>query len=892
MVVSPGFAQGQVEGDPVGINQAPLDSSNAVLIADSIGPAPSNDALDAPVFYDGDSVYFDLQLGAWFLLGNAVVKYETMELRADSIVFSTTNNEACAYGVRDSLGVVHGRPVFKDGEQEFSQETLCFNFKTKQGCSRQVITQDGEAMVHTEVSKRHPNGWVHLKDGKFTTCDDSLPHFHFHITKGIIIPGEKIVTGPVYLELGQIAIPVPLPIRVRESKIDSLSNGFLGIKESKVRGPQYLKINRVPTPLALPFAFFPNKVEKSHGILLPGYGDGGDLGFFLKEVGYYIPISPYLDTKFTADLYSRGSWSLRNVSSYRRRYRYNGSFTLSRTVTKRSYPELQDYSKKVDFFVKWLHYQDSKARPNTRFSADLNFGTGSNFTNNLNSSQEQFLSSTFRSSARWNKSFPGKPFTLAVSGGHTQNTLNQQVTVNLPTVNLNMSRIYPMRDWFGLSTSSTKWYNRLGVGKLGVSGSLNFDNQLSADEAEVNLNNIGNLLQQMRNGVNGTITASTSIKTGGGFVSINPTFTYNNYMAFRYLEVGFDPEELQQTRDTLAGLRYADDWRVSASATTALYGTFRLKGDKVQAIRHVVTPSVGFSYTPYNSYEQFGFFGEGGEYTSYNPFEVARYSPRNSQESGAVSFSLSNNLEAKVKDRSADKPTTKKVGIIDRFVVSSSYNLLADSLALSNITMSGNTTVLQRLNLSYSSSWSAYDRDQEGKTIDRYLAQNGAGLLRMRSSNIGFSLQFSSRDGQKKEATPPVNEADQDILAQNRDAFVDFDSPWSLALGYNLNLTKQFDQTLQADTNQFTSAITARGDFRILDRWKITYNTGYDVVAKDFTTTNLALYWDLHCWELAFNYIPFGIRQSYSLQLNVKSALLQDLKLQKRGNLGGSSLLY
>ena len=892
MVVSPGLLKGQVEGNSVGTTQPPSDSPNAPAVADSIVDTVNNDALDAPVFYDGDSVYFDLQLGAWFLLGNAVVKYETMELRADSIVFSTSRNEACAYGVRDSLGVVHGRPIFKDGDQEFSQETLCFNFKTRQGYSRQVITQDGEAMVHTEVSKRHPNGWVHLQGGKFTTCEDSLPHFHFHITKGIIIPGEKIVTGPVYLELGQIAIPFPLPIRLNEHKVDSLSKGVLGLKESKVPGPQYLKINRIPTPLALPFAFFPNKVEKSHGILLPGYGDGGDLGFFLKEVGYYFPISPYLDTKFTADLYSRGSWSLRNVTSYRKRYRYNGAFTLSRTVTKRSYPELPDFSKQVDFFVRWDHSQDSKARPNTRFSADLNFGTGSNFTNNLNSSQEQFLSSTFRSSARWNKSFPGKPFTLAVTGGHTQNTQTQQVTVNLPTVNLNMSRIYPMRDWFGMSTSSTKWYNKLGVGKLGVSGSLNFDNQLSADEEEVSLNNIAQLLSQMRNGVNGSVTASTSVKTGGGFVTINPSFTYNNYMAFRYLEVGYDPDEMVQTRDTLAGLRYADDWRVSASATTALYGTYRLKGNKVQAIRHVITPTVGFSYTPYNSYEQFGFFGEGGEFDSYNPFEVARYSPRNSSEAGSVNFSLSNNLEAKVKDRTADKPTSKKVGIVDRFVISSSYNLLADSLALSNITMSGNTTVLQRLNLSYSSSWSAYDRNESGQNIDRYLVADGGKLLRMRSSNIGFSMQFTSRDGKKSERTAPVNEADQDILAQNRDAFVDFNSPWSLNVGYNLNLTKHFDITQQADTNQFTSAITMRGDFRVLERWKISYNTGYDIVAKDFTTTNLALYWDLHCWELAFNYIPFGIRQSYSLQLNVKSSLLQDLKLQKRGNLGGSSLLY
>ncbi|MGC6532856.1 MAG: putative LPS assembly protein LptD [Flavobacteriales bacterium] len=885
--------------DSTGVN-TPVDStlqevseaSNAEAAPDSIPPTSNPDVLDAPVFYDADSIFFDLLEEKWYLVRNAEVKYETMILKADSIVFDTRNNEACAFGIRDSLGVLQGKPVFRDGAQEFSQETVCFNFKTKSGYSRSVVTREGEAYVHTEISRRHANEWVHMRHGKFTTCDADDPHFHFHISKGIIVPGKKIVTGPVYMELNGVTIPVPLPLSVDSNKVLERSRGILGIKESKIPGPQYLQLERIPTPLALPFAFFPNKIEKSHGIIIPGYGDGGDLGFFLKEFGYYIPIGQYLDTKFTGDIYSRGSWSVRNVTNYRKRYRYNGGFTVSRTVTKQSFPELLDYVKRTDFFVRWNHTQDSKARPNTRFTSDLNFGTGTNFTNNLNSSQEQFLSSTFRSSMRWNKSFPGTPFSLAVTGGHTQNTLNQTVTVNVPTVNLNMSRIYPMQKWLGLSASGSKWYNKLGISKLGVSGSVNFDNQLNADESDVRLNNLASLLRQMRNGVNGNLTATTSIKTGGGFVTINPSFTYNNYLAFRYLSVGFDPDAMVQTRDTLAGLRYADDWRVSANATTQLFGTFRVGDGKVKAIRHVLTPTVGFSYTPYNTYEQFGFFGEGGEYTSYNPFEVARYSPNNTREAGSVNFSLSNNLEMKVQDDSGDKPTTKKVKLIDRFVVSTSYNLLADSLNLSNVTLSGNTTVLQRLNLSYSSSWSAYDRDENGATIDTFLAESQGKLLRMRSSNVGFNVQFSSRDKGSRGPDRPVSEADQDIIAQNRDAFVDFNTPWSLALGYNLNLTKVFDPTQQADTNRYTSAITARGDFRVLDRWKVTFNTGYDIVGKDFTTTNLALYWDLHCWELAFNYIPFGVRQSYSLQLNVKSALLQDLKLQRRGNLGESTLLY
>lgn len=882
-VVPPDSSGVRLINAPLPTDSTRTDSASAALAND--------DLLDAPVFYDADSIRFNLQDEQWHLYRNAVVKYEQMELRAAYIRFDTRNNEACAFGIVDSLGVLQGKPVFKDGDQQFSQESLCFNFKTQQGYSKQVFTQDGEMYVQTEVSKRYPNEWVHLEGGKFTSCEHEDPHFYFRISKGIIVPNKKIVTGPVYLEFNRLTIPIPLPIRLDSARVQERSKGILGIHETDIPGPQYLQLRNIPTPLALPFAFFPNKVEKSHGIIIPGYGDGGNLGFFLKEGGYYLPINPFLDTKLTFDLYSRGSWRVANVWNYRRRYRYNGGLSWSRQVTKQSIEELPDFSRQTDFFIRWNHSQDAKARPNSTFRSDLNFGTGSNFTNNLNSSQEEFLTSTFRSSMRWSKRFPGSPFTLAVSGGHSQNTGTGIVTVNVPTVNLNMSRIYPLRDWLGLSTASTKWYNKLGVSKLGVSGSVNFDNQLNTSEESVKLTNLDRLLREMRNGVNSNFTATTSIKTAGGFVTVNPTFTYNNYVAFRYLELGLDPESLSQTRDTLAGLRYADDWRVGASATTALYGTFRVGRKNLQAIRHVITPSVGFSYTPFNSYEQFGFFGEGGAFTSYNPFEVARYRPSSTNEAGSVSFSLSNNLEAKVRDKKADKVAWKKVKLVDRFVLSASYNLLADSLNLSNITMSANTTVLQRLNLSYSSSWSAYDRDSSGVTVNDFLIDTQGRLMRLRSTNIGFNVQFSSSQGNARKKPLP-SEADNAEIEANRDAFVDFDQPWSLALGYNLNLNRIFDATQQADTNAFTSAITARGDVRVLDRLKLTFNTGYDVVAKEVTTTNLAVYWDLHCWELAFNYIPFGIRQSYNLQLNVKSSMLKDLKLQRRGNLGQSNLLY
>lgn len=829
--------------NPTSINEPQADS---IILGNTALPAPS--FINASIFYDADdTLIFDLIEQKVYLYNNAVVRYDGMELRAAYIEYSFVDNLACAQGLLDTAGVLYGVPEFKDDGPSFSQKSLCYNFRTRKGYSHEVVTQDGDVNLHAKTAKRHTNEWIHIKDGKFTTCDADNPHYHFHITKGVIVPDDKIVTGPVYL-----------------------------------------KVRKVPLPLALPFAWFPNKKESSHGIILPGYGNADRLGFFLKGAGYYVPISDYLDDKLTFDIYSRGSWSVRNVTNYRKKYQYNGNLDISRTVTKVGFSELPSYSKKTDFFVRWNHNQDSKARPNTRFGASINAGTSSNFQNNLSSSQEDLVSNTFTSSINWSKSWKSK-YNLSLQGRHSQNTLNGNVDIVLPSLSFSRNRFDLPLGFLNRGTSTRKkWYE-----KIGVTYSLNSENLLNTNDSVLTWGNLGNLSKKMKNGLKMSGSASTSLKAVNGFVTINPNFSYNEYWTAQYIRLSLDPESLTTVSDTLYGFRRANNWSAGVNASTKIYGTFALKNSKkIKAFRHVMTPNIGLSYDPFRDFKTYGFFGDGGEFSSYSEFDAARYSPNSRAEAGAVTFGLQNNLEMKVRDKEAKKVSYKKVTLIESLNMTSSYNLVADSLNLAPINLRAYTRIGTKLNMTVNSRFTAYDRDTTGTKINTYLWDSQKKLARMETFNVALNTSFKSKNKTSEKKTDNVSEDELDILDRNQDAFVDFSVPWSLNARYNFNLRKDFQEESQRDSLIITQAIMLNGDLTLFRNWKIGFNTGYDFVAGEVTVTTLNLYWDLHCWEASFNWIPIGPLKSYSVQLNVKSAMLKDLKLQRRGNLGQRDVIY
>ncbi|MFT7295829.1 MAG: hypothetical protein ACI80P_000584 [Flavobacteriales bacterium] len=840
------FSQTEVPNDSLSAtpNSVPdtLSLNNAALPEDSV----SSDVVNQSIFYDAtDSIVLDALQNKVLLYGDAIIKYETMVLEAAFVEYSFADNMACAAGVLDTAGVLVGKPQMNDNGQKFTQDYLCYNFKTKKGYSKMSVTQEGDAIFIAEESKRQENEWIHIRRGKFTTCDAENPHYHFQLSKAIIIPNDKVVSGPLYL-----------------------------------------KIRKVPLPLGLPFGWFPTKNESSHGIIIPGYGNANNLGYFLKDGGYYFPIGRFVDTRILGDIYSRGSWSVKNITNYKRRYKYSGAFNISRTVLKTSIPELPDYTKNTEFFIRWNHTQDPKARPNSRFSANINFGTRDNFRNNLNSSQTDFLSNTFTSSIQWNKSFPGTPYNLTVNARHSQNSTTENVDLLLPGVTLNRTRKnLPISTWLGKTAGGKKWYDQIGL-----TYSATYENFVTEKQQQFRWDESSELVRKSQTGIRHTAALSSQAKIG--FMTFTPSFNFNEYWSFK--SVGVTTDDLGNASiDTLSNFIAARDWRVSGSFNTRFYGTFNFrKAENIKAIRHVITPQLGVSYVPYANRTNFLYDDETGELVTYNAFDAARFRPGNSNEQFNLNFSMANNLEMKTRDKSASSQgssanATKKQKIIENFLISGSYNMIADSLNLSDISMRGFTTLFKNVTLNVNSRHSAYTRDSSGNSINTFLAENNAGLLRLKSASAALGMNIRSKNKQGEKDLSNVDEQTLETVNQNRRDYVDFTIPWSLNLNYTLGLNRLWDTQLQQDSSAITQSVLFRGDMTVFKRWKIGIDSGYDLVAGEMTPTTINVYWDLHCWELTFNMIPFGIRQSFSVQLNVKSSLLQDLKLQARGGPGG-----
>lgn len=752
-----------------------------------------------------DSTRVDAATSEVQLFGAAFVAMDDIRLEADRIVYSPSTNQACAYGRRDTLGQWVGRPVLTQGGQRFEQDELCFDLKSRRGLSRQAVTVQGEAVFHAEVAKRQANERIHVANAKFTTCDAENPHFHFHLKRAVMIPGEKVVSGPFYL-----------------------------------------KFRKIPTPVALPFGWFPTPPEKrSHGLLMPGYGDGGSLGFFLKDLGYYMPIGEYADTRLTGDLYTGGSWAIRSSTNYKVRYWASGNFNVSFQRQRIGFNGLPSLTKQNQFFVRWSHNQDSRARPNSRFNTSVNFGSNNHFQSNLSSNQQDYLTNTFQSSVQWSRSFPGKPYNVALSARHGQNSQTGNVDLTLPAFTFNLQRTSLAK-----LVGATSAGNRL-LDEIAITGSSRFEQTMQAPDSVFVSGDWNNV--SFRNGIKHSASASSQMRLG--FVSVTPSFSYDEFWAFESLDGYLEQTELGvvQVRDTLSGFQATRDWRLAANASTRLYGTFEFgKERRVQALRHVISPSVGLSYTPERNRTKEVSLNDAS--WEFNPYSLNRFNPQDILASGAINLGVSQNLEAKIRDRSSGE--VKKVRLIDNVITTANYNLIADSLGLSDITTRANTDLFNRMRINLGVTHSAYARDSTGQRIDVFLWDQGEGLLRLTQANAAFGSNFSGGE---------------------TTAF-----PWDCRVDYNLDVRKNWLTAAQRDTVIMSQSARLRGSVRIADRWRVDVNGGYDLVNLELTPTQLDIYWDLHCWELSVNWVPIGIRKSIYVRLNIKASMLKDLKLEFR----------
>lgn len=810
-----------------------IDSLNTdSVIINPLDSVISKDALKSKVEYKArDSIRFDLKTQQIFLFGESEVHYEDLELKAEEIESDLDSNMVTARGKLDSTDKFYGEPFFKQGEKEFFAHEIKYNFNSKKGLISDVKTQEGEGYIHGNKIYKNPDNILYIKNGKYTTCNLAEPHYHFGATKLKIIPNDKIITGPADLF-----------------------------------------IENSPTPLAIPFGFFPNTPKQKSGIIIPLPGESQQLGFFMLNGGYYLYVNDHLDAEFTADFYSKGSWGTKFNSNYNNRYKFNGRVETNYSVFTNSEREFPDYTEKRDFFFRWQHNQDPKARPTSVFAANVNLGTSTNFTNNFNTSVTDYLSTNFSSNISYTKRWDNKPFTLNVNASHNQNTLSRQVTLRLPELAFNMSRIYPLAR--KKQVGAQKFYE-----KIGLSYSMNFRNEIVAQDSLFNINKTNLLTDKMKNGIKHTIPISTSFKVMKYF-TLNPAVNYSEIWYLKIIAKNWDTSQVGNVRtDTVTKFERGSTYSTSANLTTKLYGMYNFKGGNIKAIRHVITPSVGLSYTPENNSGIRSYTDTLNNKYKYSIFQEGVYGTSHTAKAGLLNFNLLQSFDMKYKTKNDTVNPIKKVTLLDNLSLATSYNMLADSFNWSNITIGARTYLFNKININFNGSIDPYALDTSGARINKshYSQNGGLGRLTSASMNLGFMLK--SKVAKKTEKTTKfATEQELAYVNSHLDDYIDFDVPWTLNFAYNVYYSKPVFES----SKSVVQTIGVTGDLSITPKWKVGFASGYDFQQHDLSYTSLSIYRDLHCWEMDLQWIPLGPRQSYTFTIKVKSAMLQDLKLIRR----------
>jgi lipopolysaccharide assembly outer membrane protein LptD (OstA) len=820
-----------------------------------------------------DSLVFSLDGGTVELYGDARITYEEIELTADYIRYEMDQNMVVAYGLADSTGKVVGNPVFTDADKSFESKLLKYNFKTKKGYIEELVTEQEGGYLHASQTKKQSNGNIHLKNGKYTTCDAEHPHFYIAITKGISMPGDKIISGPAYIVLED-----------------------------------------VPLPLAIPFGFFPNSKTKTSGILIPKYGEEQRRGFYLREGGYYFAMNDYMDLRVTGDIYTNGTWGLRIGSNYKLNYRFSGNLNLKYFKNITGYKNIEgQYSVSKDYAIGWSHGQDSRANPTSSFRASVNLSSSSydrNHTRNINS----VMTNTKQSSISYTKSWPNSPFNLSASLNHSQNSNTQGVSMTLPKISFNMARINPFKR--RSATGPGRWYEDIQLSYTSI-----LENRISTYDSLLFTSAVWD---DMKNGYKHSIPLSLSIKPFKKAVSlqsfsITPSLNYNGMLYSRqtYKFVSGYHESEQGgviiydpivTDSVINRFSYAHSLFPSFSSGFApkIYGMFQFKGNgRLEAIRHVMTPSASFSYVPDLKAIQADYYRV--VYDEINMDTLAEYSiyedeiygtPTFNGASGSLSLSLRNNIEAKVRSKVDTVDEVEKVKLLDNLSFSTSLDLLhTDTLtpAWRPISFNGSTRIFKgKMNITFRGVLDPFGYDEKrSRTRETYFSQTGK-LLRLTGASVSAGFSLKSKQG-KDEEEPDQEEPGRESQLNNPSLagkdplatydpnmeeyygdYVDFDIPWSLRIDYSFSYSKPKDESNVIQT------VRASGDFSLTPKWKIGFNTGYDMDRKQFTTTNLSIYRDLHCWEMRISVVPFGTYRSYNFQINAKSSILTDLKYNKR----------
>ena len=823
----------------------------------------NNKDVDSKIEYSAqDSTKYSKDKSIIYLYGKARVIYQTFELDADYIRYDSKTNVVFASGRKDAKGKYIGKPIIKmDKDGSSIADSLYYNTKSGKGTIFNTFTEQEGGFFSGGQSKKQPDDEIHVKNMIYSTCNLPHPHFGFFITKGIVTKNQ-VITGPVYLE-----------------------------------------IEDIPLPLALPFAFFPKPNKKSSGVIVPNIGEDGTLGFFLRDGGYYIGISDYWDAKILGTIYTRGSYVLNTYTNYMKRYKYNGSINLSYTSTKQGVEGTISNTANKDFHIYWSHSQNPNANPGTTFSAHVDAGTGSYFVNSRNNGNYNpggISRNALASSVNYGKT--GTWYNYNVTLSSSQELQAKTISLTAPSFTFNVQSFNPFDS--KTRVGEQKWYQKLNVGYA-----MQASNTINTTESELFK---PDAFKKFQSGMSHDITASLPFTLAKFFnLSISSGYTEQwNFQTYRQTMLKIINHSDSLVYDTIAGFkRFGVIKPISFSASTKIYNTAQFKNlGKIQAIRHVMTPSVSMSYTPANSSGIKELLYQDGtnvydpiykQNRTYSIFQGSRFSGSSGAKSATMGFSLNNDVELKVANPKDTTGTgTKKIPIIQGLNFSSGYDFLRPAFKLSNISFSGRSQFTEKIGINFSGQFSPYttmaDTLNTGKRIlqDKYTWSN-AQLPRLTAFGFSFDYSFNPTTFQKRQDNmDKLNQASQikgitpeqanALAAISRDpnAFVDFNVPWNLSFSYSFNYN-----TDDAGNNPTrNSNLTFRGDFSPTNKWKVTYESGYNFQTNKLALTTFTIYRDLHCWDLHFTWVPFGAFKMYQMTLKVKASILQDLKLSKQAS--------
>lgn len=834
-----------IASDTLGLRKDSIAKSSALPTSQA---KKSSVALSTEAKYEAeDSIIMDKYNEKAYLYHNASVKYEGITLKAEYIELDFRKNTVYAIGIADTNGKIIGSPVFNDHGDEYNASEIRYNFDTQKGLISDVKKSEGEIYVWLQKGKKMKDNVTYVQSGHFTTCSADHPHYRVRFWKGKIIPDDKIVTGPIYME-----------------------------------------IEDIPIPLIIPFGFIPNTKGRSNGILPPTFNYTENLGYGLTRGGYYWGLGEHFDLAIRGDIYSRGGWGLNTTSRYN--FIYRGSGTINVSYAFNRYGETDTYGRYNEdktYFINWKHRQDAKSNPHSSFSANVNFG--STKYNKLNSTNSQdYLRNTFQSSISYTANL-GEGYNFTGSLNHSQNSQTGVINMTLPQLSFSTPRYNPLERKNAIGKK--RWYEKISLSyKMDAKNAVNTNDSLFKT---LEFKDFDKAIQH-------TIPLSSTVAFSN--------FTWTNAINFKerwYFQSTSKYYELDTTiieGDTIAphlvtdknnGFIASHEFNYSSSINTRIYGMYMFSKGPLLALRHVLTPNLSFNYRPDFGVAPFNYYREytnkKGDVIRYSMFEGQMYGTPPDGKSGSVGLFFDNNFEIKVRSRKDTIKGTKKISLIDNLRIGTSYNLAATQFALAPLSLVARTNLYKGISIRYAAYWDFYGIDSLGQRVNEFNWNMGQDILRKNSGdwNLSFNYRLSSDDKNKKDKKYKSDKGTKEELDEINDdpeGFVDFNNAWNMDLNYTFRYARTYNTTQLKMEDDVIQTLGLRGSVNITKKWKVGITTGWDFEAKDLSYTSIDIYRDLHCWEMLFNWIPVGQRKSYNFTLRVKSAMLQDLKINRTKN--------